>query len=291
MKRFVITLAALALAGGAGAWSSSSAATRFGTTCSTDNACPLSSAQAAKTLGATIQRIRVPLANNAGKFADIAAAKADGMHVQINIPDNCGAVDDASWEAEIKGLIAKAVATGAKIDALALGNEPDRDERCSAAAYLADLTRFVAIAHGFHVPATDGGVSYSGIMLAYNGSPQTEPRRAARQAKVMALHAGLAQTGEDWPNVHYYGPAAQMVQVATWWANGRTPVINEMGSRRLDPAEIAGLVAAAKTLHAPFAIALVAQGKGGGRAMGLVDPTGKPNVNGEAFRTNVATAP
>jgi hypothetical protein len=291
MKLTMVALGALALAGAIGASSTSSAATRFGTVCSTDNACPLTSMQAAVALGAKIQRIRLPLTNNAAKFSDIAAAKAGGHDVQLNLPDNCDAATDAAWLASVSALLDKAIATGVKIDAVALGNEPDSEANCSAAAYLANLKSFVGMVHAHGLPATDGAVSYSGIMLAYRGSPAPGSPAALRKQKVIDIHAGLAATGEDWPNAHYYGPAAQMVQVITWWAAGRTPVINEMGSRTLDATETAGLVVGAKALGAPFAIGLVAQGQGVGGAMGLVDSTGKPNVNGEAFRTNVAGSP
>jgi hypothetical protein len=117
----------------------------------------------------------------------------------------------------------------------------------------------------------------------------SEPMRNKLE-RVETLLAGYRATGVDYINFHWYQNSPDDLRaVATWLSQttGLPAICNEMGQYGNDPATVAGLLAAARSLHLAYVMWFAVDGKG--PAFGLVDQNGALRANGQAFRSLVAS--
>ena len=116
------------------------------------------------------------------------------------------------------------------------------------------------------------------------------PLMRNKLARVETLIAGYRATGIDYINFHWYedGPD-ELRTIATWLSQttGLPAICNEMGQFSTSPATVAAMLGAAESLRLAYVFWFYVDGKG--PAVGLADDNGALRVNGQAFRTFIAT--
>jgi len=149
-------------------------ATTFGIQCVSANTCPVALVTAQNTLGAKVARMGASYPLSAGQKTAVANYIANGNTLFLSFDANCGQYDDATFLADLQASWAQLQGYGVtpqNVYAASYYNEVDdpvNPQGCTIAQYLHDFdTVFIPWAHSAGLKATDSGITYTGLEVAY----------------------------------------------------------------------------------------------------------------------------